>query len=154
MLPFTSWELSVGVSGLWRTPTVITSFSREEFSCFPADVVVQTWVSPMRKKNSGFRHRNVPSLHWAHFSLRHSHGLWLDCRHASLAGDSDNWLYRHSFTPSRSCSRRQRGCETLGQEATISLCTVSCISLVSYSKFLRGSSSSHHVSLGCLDSVK
>lgn len=152
-LPFTSWEPSVGISGLQSMPTVITSFSCEEFSCFSADVVVQTWVSPMWKKNSSFRHRNFLSLCWAHFSLCPLLGLWSGWD-SSLPGGTDNWLDCHFSTPSRSHSQRDRGCETLGQEASISLHTVSFISLVSYSKFLCGSSSSHHVSLDYLDSVK
>lgn len=101
MLPLTSWEPSVGVSGLRSTPTVIISFSCEEFSRFSANVVVQTQVSPTWKKNSSFRQRNFPSLHWAHFSLCHSLALW-NAWDSSLAGDTSDWLHCHFSTSSTS----------------------------------------------------
>lgn len=61
------------------------------------------------------------------------------------------FLYIQHITPH---SSGERGCETLGQEASISLCTAFCILTVSYSRFFHGSSSRHQVSSDYLHSVK
>lgn len=73
---------------------------------------------------------------------------------SSLAGDTNDWLYYHFSTPSKSCSWGKEDYEALSWAISISLCTLFCISLLSHSKFLHGRFSSHHISLDYLDSVK